>query len=622
MKQYDCIVVGGGHAGTEAALAAAKLGCLTLLISMNLDTIGQMSCNPAIGGVGKGQLVKEIDALGGFMGIAADRCAIQFRRLNASKGPAVRSSRSQQDMQRYRFFVKQTLENQKNLSLYQAEAAKIIAKAGVAGGIETSLGERFFCKMLIITPGTFLGGLLHIGLKSFSGGRLGEDAALGLSHCLKDLGFSINRFKTGTCARLDKRTINFSVLKKQEGDKSPQPFSFSAKCLDIKQLPCYITYTNARTHKIIRDGLKFSPLYTGKIKATGVRYCPSIEDKVVKFSDRERHQIFLEPQGTDTIEVYPNGVSTSLPIDVQIKMLRSIEGLERAEILRPGYGIEHDIVEPTQLYPTLETKLIKNLFLAGQINGTTGYEEAAAQGLVAGINAALKIKNKEHFVLGRDQAYIGVLLDDLTTKGTNEPYRMFTSRVEYRLLLREDNADQRLRKLGFEIGLVSKEDYKQTQKKIENIGKGIRVLKTKRIKPTAAINRKLKSWGTSRLNDSIFLEALLKRPQVKIEGLVKLAGLKFNFPKDVFEEIENDIKYEGFIKRQLEEVGRFNRIDKIKMPHDIDYKKIPSLSREICEKLQKQRPLTLGEAGRISGVTPAAVSLLMVYLKKLRYNLT
>ncbi|MDD5005111.1 MAG: tRNA uridine-5-carboxymethylaminomethyl(34) synthesis enzyme MnmG [Candidatus Omnitrophica bacterium] len=615
---YDVIVVGGGHAGTEAALAAAKLDCSTLLISMNLDTVGLMSCNPAIGGLGKGQLVKEIDALGGFMGIAADNCAIQFRRLNVSKGPAVRSSRSQEDRQRYRLFVKQTLENQENLCLYQAQVTEIIAKHGVVRGVKTSLGEKFLCKTLVITPGTFLNGLIHIGLQHFSGGRLGEDAAISLSSSLKDLGFRLARFKTGTCARLDKRTINFRKLKIQDGDKEPQPFSFSTKELNIKQIPCYITYTGAKTHKIIRCGLKYSPLYTGKIKATGVRYCPSIEDKVVKFSDRERHQIFLEPEGRDTIEIYPNGVSTSLPVGVQIKMLRSIEGLEKVRILRPGYGIEHDIVDPTQLDLTLETKQIRNLFLAGQINGTTGYEEAAAQGLIAGINAALKVKNKKQFILGRDQAYIGVLIDDLTTKGTNEPYRMFTSRVEYRLLLREDNADQRLRKFGFEIGLVKSKDYQYTQKKIRQINAGVKILNTNKIKPTAKINKRLKSLGTVALKNHVFLVDLLRRPQINIYELVKLNKLKLNFPKEVLEEIEIDVKYEGFIKRQLEEIARFNRVDKIKIPQSIDYKNIPSLSREIQEKLEKYQPLTLGQASRISGVTPAAISLLMIYLRKFK----
>lgn len=620
MKIFDCIIVGGGHAGTEAALATAKLGCHTLLMSMNLDTVGHMSCNPAIGGVGKGQLVKEIDALGGFMGIAADTCAIQFRRLNASKGPAVRSSRCQVDMQRYRALIKQTLEHQKNLTLYQAEVTKISAKKGIIQGVETALGEKFYCKTLIITPGTFLNGRIHIGLRHFSGGRLGEDAAISLSRSLKDLGFKLGRFKTGTCARLDARTINLGKLAIQDGDQTIQPFSFSTKHITLKQIPCYITYTSPKTHKIIRDGLKFSPLYTGKIKATGVRYCPSIEDKVVKFSDRNRHQIFLEPQGHDTVEVYPNGVSTSLPVAVQIKMLHSIEGLEKVEILRPGYGIEHDVVEPTQLSATLETKKIKNLFLAGQINGTTGYEEAAAQGLIAGINAAQRVKNKASFTLGRDQAYIGVLIDDLITKGTTEPYRMFTSRVEYRLILREDNADTRLRALGCAIGLINEKTNKQTQQKIKQINEGICQLRVKKLFPSKKVNRRLTALGTSAIRQNTFLDGILRRPQVSLSDLLKMDSVKLNFSKEVLDAIEIEIKYEGFIKRQLEEVERFNRIDKIKIPAAITYKKISGLSHEISEKLECHRPQTLGEASRISGVTPVAISLLMVYVKKIQMN--
>jgi len=536
--------------------------------------------------------------------------------LNASKGPAVHSSRTQEHRQRYRLFVKKILEEQKNLYLYQAEAAKIITKKGAVGGIVTSLGEKFYCKTLIITPGTFLNGRIHIGLQYFSGGRLGENASIQLAKTLGDLKFELGNFKTGTCARLDKRTINYKNLIRQDGDKEPRPFSFLTKEVSIKQLPCHITYTNSKTHKIIRSGLKYSPLYTGKIKSTGVRYCPSIEDKVVKFAHHNRHQIFLEPEGEDTVEVYPNGVSTSLPIDIQIKMLHSIPGLEKAEILRPGYGIEHSFVNPTQLYLTLETKLIRNLFLAGQINGTTGYEEAASQGLIAGINAAQKVKSKEPFILGRDQAYIGVLIDDLTTKGTNEPYRMFTSRVEYRLLLREDNADQRLRKFGYELGLVSKNDYEKTRNKQKAILEGISALRNNKVKPSAALNKRLVKLGTSKIKYPQTLEELLKRPQVNLKELRRHEPMALRLPADVLEGIEIEVKYSGFIKRQLEEVQRFNRIDKIKMPPKINFKKISGLSSEICEKLEKARPLTLGQASRISGVTPAAISLLMIWLKK------
>jgi len=620
MNIYDCIVVGGGHAGTEAALAAARLGCRTLLVSMNLDTLGHMSCNPAIGGVGKGQLVKEIDALGGFMGIAADSCAIQFRRLNASKGPAVRSSRCQADMQAYRGLVKQTLEHQEDLTLYQAEVARIIVKKQAVQGVETSLGEKLYGTTVIITPGTFLNGLIHIGLQSFPGGRLGEDAAVALSRSLKEAGLQLGRFKTGTCARLDARSINFKKLIVQEGDADPYPFSFSTRKITLQQIPCYITHTNSRTHKIIREGLKYSPLYTGKIKATGVRYCPSIEDKVVKFSDRDRHQIFLEPQGRDTVEIYPNGVSTSLPVDVQMKMLRSIEGLEGVRMLRPGYGIEHDFVLPTQLSASLETKPIKNLFLAGQINGTTGYEEAAAQGLVAGINAAQRVHKKPAFTLGRDQAYIGVLIDDLITKGTNEPYRMFTSRVEYRLILREDNADVRLRPLGCELGLVDKKGRREIRQKINQIKTGIRSLKARAVKPSACVNRFLQKQGTAGLKQNTFLDALLRRPQLSLRDLMKISKAKLPYSEDVLDAIEIEIKYEGFIKRQREEVERFNQIDKIKIPAAITFKNIPGLSNEIASKLSVFRPATLGEALRISGVTPAAISLLMVYIKKFQWK--
>jgi len=532
-QKYDVIVVGGGHAGCEAALAASHMGCSTLLLTMNLDTIAAMSCNPAIGGLAKGQLVKEIDALGGEMGKAIDKTGTQFRILNTSKGPAVRSSRAQADKERYRLYMKSVLENQPNLDLKQGTVERILVKDKVVCGVETSIGERFLGKTTIICPGTFLNGLIHIGLVHFPAGRMGEFPATGLSNSLRELGFKMGRFKTGTCPRLDGKSVDFSKLKVQYGDEPPTPFSFSTKRITQKQIPCYITYTNPRTHRIIKSGLDRSPLYTGIIKGTGVRYCPSVEDKVMKFPDRDRHQIFLEPLGRDTLEFYPNGLATSLPIDIQIKMVHSIEGLEKAEIVRPGYGIEHDYVDPTQLFPTLETKLVKNLYFAGQINGTTGYEEAAAQGLIAGINAALRVKKKEPLILDRSQAYIGVLIDDLITKGTNEPYRMFTSRAEYRLVLREDNADLRLREIGYKIGLVSDENYRKILAKKEAIEEELERLKRIKIFPDEAINKKLKEWGTDPLSRPMSLEELLRRPQITYEQLLALGKGKKDLSPEV-----------------------------------------------------------------------------------------
>ncbi len=594
MKKYDIIVIGGGHSGIESALACKKMGMDVLLITFDKQKIGYMSCNPAIGGVGKGQIVKEIDALGGEMAKATDKTGIQFRTLNSSKGPAVWSTRAQVDREKYNRYMVDLVE--KNIEIFEGEVTDLIIKDGTVVGVEVNREEIIFSKCVIVASGTFLNGVIHIGLESFQGGRIEEKKSSKLlSKKLKEIGFEILRFKTGTCARLDGNTIDFSSLTPQYGDEKIRPFSFSTDRIEIEQLPCYITYTNEKTHKIIKENLDRSPLFTGIIKGTGVRYCPSIEDKVVKFPHHERHHIFLEPEGRDVNIYYPNGISTSLPIDVQDEFIHTIKGLENVKILRYGYGIEHDVINPLQIYPTLETKIIKNLFLAGQINGTTGYEEAACQGLIAGINASLKVKNMQPLILDRTTSYIGVLIDDLTTKGTNEPYRMFTSRVEYRLLIREDNADIRLREIGYKLGLVKKEEWEKTKEKIEIIERVKKELKNKKIK----INGK-----------TISLFEYIRKPGTKLTDFVN------NYREDAIFTLEVEIKYAPYIERNLKEIEEFKNLEKVKIPPNIDYNNIPGLSLEIKEKLSKFKPLNLGQASRISGITPSAISILMIYLKK------
>ena len=614
---YDVIVVGAGHAGIEACLAAARMGCKTLMLTLNLDHIGQMSCNPAIGGIGKGHLVKEIDALGGEMGRAIDETGIQFRMLNTKKGPAVRASRAQADKALYRQRMKRVLETCPGLTLRQGSVEKLIIRDGEVKGVETQIGERFDGRRIILTTGTFLNGLIHVGDRNFSAGRAGDFAAHGLSESLTDLGFNVGRLKTGTCPRLDSRSIDYSKLQIQIGDENPTPFSFSNERITQRQVPCHITYTNAKTHEIIRAGIHRSPMYSGVIKSRGPRYCPSIEDKIVRFGDKERHQIFLEPEGLDTIEVYPNGLSTSLPLDVQIEMVHSIVGLEDAEIMRPGYAIEYDYVEPTQLYPSLETKPVRGLYHAGQINGTTGYEEAGAQGILAGINAVLSLRGEDPLVFSRDQAYMGVLVDDLVTKGTDsEPYRMFTSRAEYRLLLREDNADLRLTEIGYKIGLATPDSYHRLVEKRHAISELVTFLERTQLTSTQELNCWMESFGSSPLRNQTSLAVLLRRPEISLDQLHKLVPGMPKFSAHVEAEAEIQIKYEGYVNRQSEMVRRFQKMEQLKLPNDMDYFKIQGLSREVREKLSRIQPRSLGQASRISGITPAAMSLLSVYLKR------